>query len=85
MHRRWFFLLALLLPLVSWPHALARPVLTGHAATTVGDVGAHYPLFIVAKSHHPENLTVVYTKLDRTAACSRTATMVANPRSTSIG
>ena len=65
MHRRWFFLLALLLPLVSWPHALARPVLTGHAVTTVGDVGEHYPLFIVTKSHHPENLTVVYTKLDQ--------------------
>ena len=65
MHRRWFFLLALLLPLVSWPYALARPVLTGHAVTTVGDIGEHYPLFIVTKSHHPENLTVVYTKLDQ--------------------
>ena len=36
----------------------------GQAVTTVGDVGAHYPLFLVVKSHHPENVTVVYTKLD---------------------
>lgn len=54
----------LLLYLVSVPHALARPALTGHAVTTVGDVGVHYPLFLIEKSHHPENLTVVYTKLD---------------------
>jgi hypothetical protein len=55
----------LLLHLVSLHDALARPAITGHAVTTVGDVGAHYPLFLVAKSHHPENLTVVYTKLDQ--------------------
>jgi hypothetical protein len=55
----------LLLHLVSFHDALARPASTGHAVTTVGDVGAHYPLFLVAKSHHPENLTVVYTKLDQ--------------------
>ena len=62
---RCVLVVCLLLPLVSAPDAPARPVLTGHAVTTVGDVGAHYPLFIVAKSHHPENLTVVYTKLDQ--------------------
>ena len=44
--------------------ALARPPLTGKAVTNVGDVGEHYPLFLVEKSHHPENITVVYTKLD---------------------
>jgi hypothetical protein len=55
----------LLLHLVSLHDALAHPAITGHAVTTVGDVGAHYPLFLVAKSHHPENLTVVYTKLDQ--------------------
>jgi hypothetical protein len=55
----------LLLHLVSFYDALARPAITGHAVTTVGDVGAHYPLFLVAKSHHPANLTVVYTKLDQ--------------------
>jgi hypothetical protein len=38
--------------------------MTGKAVTNVGDVGEHYPLFLVEKSHHPENITVVYTKLD---------------------
>jgi hypothetical protein len=55
----------LLLHLVSFHDARACPAITGHAVTTVGDVGVHYPLFLVAKSHHPENLTVVYTKLDQ--------------------
>jgi hypothetical protein len=54
----------LLLHLVSVPHPLARPAITGHVVTTVGDVGAHYPLFRIEKSHHPEHLIVVYTKLD---------------------
>jgi hypothetical protein len=45
-------------------HALARPSMTGQAVTNVGDVGEHYPLFLIEKSHHPENITVVYTKLD---------------------
>jgi len=44
--------------------ALARPSMTGQAVTNVGDVGEHYPLFLIEKSHHPENITVVYTKLD---------------------
>jgi hypothetical protein len=55
----------LLLHLVAFHHAVARPAITGHAVTTVGDVGAHYPLFRIEKSHHPENLTIVYTKLDQ--------------------
>ena len=38
--------------------------MTGQAVTNVGDVGEHYPLFLIEKSHHPENITVVYTKLD---------------------
>ena len=54
----------LLLHLLSVPPALARPAITGHVVTTVGDVGAHYPLFRLEKSHHPENLAIVYTKLD---------------------
>jgi hypothetical protein len=45
-------------------HALARPSITGRAVTNVGDIGEHYPLFLIEKSHHPENITVVYTKLD---------------------
>ena len=45
-------------------HALARPAITGKAVTNVGDIGEHYPLFLIEKSHHPENITVVYTKLD---------------------
>jgi hypothetical protein len=44
--------------------ALARPVMTGQVVTAIGEIGAHYPLFVVKKSHHPENITVVYTKLD---------------------
>jgi hypothetical protein len=54
----------LLLPLVVLHPAFARPALTGTAVTHVADVGEHYPLFFVEKSHHPENITVVYTKLD---------------------
>jgi len=45
-------------------HALARPLMIGQAVTNVGDIGEHYPLFLIEKSHHPENITVVYTKLD---------------------
>jgi hypothetical protein len=37
----------------------------GKAVNNIGDVGEHYPIFLVAKSHHPENITVVYTKLDK--------------------
>jgi len=44
--------------------ALARPAMMGKAVTHVGEVGEHYPLFLIEKSHHPENITVVYTKLD---------------------
>jgi hypothetical protein len=45
-------------------NALAHPSMTGQAVTNVEDVGEHYPLFFIEKSHHPENITVVYTKLD---------------------
>jgi hypothetical protein len=45
-------------------NALARPSMTGQAVTNVEEVGEHYPLFLIEKSHHPENITVVYTKLD---------------------
>jgi hypothetical protein len=45
-------------------YAVARPSLPGTAVNHVGDVGEHYPLFLVEKSHHPENITIVYTKLD---------------------
>jgi hypothetical protein len=54
----------MLIHIVYGHNALARPALTGQAVTNVGDVGEHYPLFLVEKSHHPENITVVYTKLD---------------------
>lgn len=45
-------------------NALARPSLTGQAVTNIGDVGEHYPLFFIEKSYHPENIAVVYTRLD---------------------
>jgi hypothetical protein len=54
----------MLIHMVYVNHALARPSMTGKAVTNVGDVGEHYPLFLIEKSHHPENITVVYTKLD---------------------
>jgi hypothetical protein len=54
----------ILLHIVYGSHALARPAITGKAVTDVEDVGDHYPLFLIAKSHHPENIAVVYTKLD---------------------
>jgi hypothetical protein len=55
----------MLMQLVALHHALARPAITGQAVTHVGDLGAHYPLFLIEKSHHPENITVVSTKLDQ--------------------
>jgi hypothetical protein len=54
----------MLIHMVYVNHALARPSMTGQVVTNVGDVGEHYPLFLIEKSHHPENITVVYTKLD---------------------
>jgi hypothetical protein len=61
---RFFVVLLILVQTVSLSNALARPSMTGKAVTNVGDVGEHYPLFLVEKSHHPGNITVVYTKLD---------------------
>jgi hypothetical protein len=55
----------LLMQLVAWHHTLARPLITDQAVNTIGDVGEHYPLFLIEKSHHPENITVVSTKLDQ--------------------
>jgi hypothetical protein len=60
-----FFVSFILMHIVHMDYALARPSVTGQAVTNVGDVGEHYPLFLVEKSHHPENITVVYTKLDK--------------------
>ena len=74
----------LCLSLLVYP-ALARPAMTSHIVTTISEIGAHYPLFVVKKSYHPENLAVVYTSLIRTATCSRTARTAACPRSTFIG
>jgi hypothetical protein len=54
----------MLMQIVYMHNALARPPLIGQAVTNVGDVGEHYPLFFIAKSYHPENIAVVYTKLD---------------------
>jgi hypothetical protein len=54
----------MLMQIVYMHNALARPPLIGQAVTNVGDVGEHYPLFFIEKSHHPENIAVVYTKLD---------------------
>ena len=61
---RLFIAAFMLIQIVYVNHALARPSMTGKAVTSVGDVGEHYPLFLIEKSHHPENITVVYTKLD---------------------
>ena len=55
----------LLMHLIFFPHALARPATTGQAVTVIGDIGVHYPLFRIEKSYHPSNITVVYTKLDQ--------------------
>ena len=61
---RLFLAAFMLISIVYVNNALARPSMTGQAVTNVGDVGEHYPLFLIEKSHHPENITVVYTKLD---------------------
>jgi hypothetical protein len=61
---RLFIAAFMLIHIVYMHNALARPSMTGQAVTNVGDVGEHYPLFFIEKSHHPENITVVYTKLD---------------------
>jgi hypothetical protein len=62
---RRFLAACMLMQLVAWHNALARPAMTGQVVTNVGDIGEHYPLFFVEKSHHPGNITVVYTKLDK--------------------
>jgi hypothetical protein len=54
----------MLIHVVYLHNALARPLMIGQAVTNVGDVGEHYPLFFIEKSHHPENIAVVYTRLD---------------------
>ena len=61
---RLFIVSYLLVQMVCLNNALARPSMTGQAVANVGDVGEHYPLFLVEKSHHPGNIIVVYTKLD---------------------
>ena len=61
---RLFLAACMLIHLIYGNHALARPAITGKAVTNIEDVGEHYPLFLIEKSHHPENITVVYTKLD---------------------
>ena len=61
---RLFIAAFMLLHIVYVNHALARTSMTGQAVTHVGNIGEHYPLFLIEKSHHPENITVVYTKLD---------------------
>ena len=61
---RLFIAAFMLSQIVYVNNALARPSMTGQAVTNVGEVGEHYPLFLIEKSHHPENITVVYTKLD---------------------
>jgi hypothetical protein len=61
---RLFIAAFMLIHMVYVNHALAHPSMTGQAVTNVGDIGEHYPLFLIEKSHHPENITVVYTKLD---------------------
>jgi hypothetical protein len=53
-----------LVQIVYLHNALAHPSITGKVVTNIVDVGEHYPLFLIAKSYHPENITVVYTKLD---------------------
>jgi hypothetical protein len=47
----------LLMQLLALDHALARPAITGQAVNNIGDGGEHDPLFLIAKSHHPENIT----------------------------
>ena len=59
-----FLAACLLLQLVALHPTCARPSITGQAVNTIGDVGEHYPLFLIAKSYHPANIAVVYTKLD---------------------
>src|SRR5712692_3659179 len=54
----------ILIQIVYLSNALAYPSITGKAVTNVGDVGDHYPLFLVEKSYHLENVIVVDTKLD---------------------
>jgi hypothetical protein len=61
---RLFIAAFMLIHIVCVNNTLAHPSMTGQAVTNVGDIGEHYPLFLIEKSHHPENITVVYTKLD---------------------
>jgi hypothetical protein len=62
---RRFLAACMLMQLGALHNALARPSMTGQAVTHVGDIGEHSPLFLVEKSHHPGNITVVSTKRDQ--------------------
>ena len=62
---RFFIAAFMLIHIVYVNHALARLSMIGKAVAHIGDVGEHYPLFLVEKSYHPENIAVVYTKLDK--------------------
>jgi hypothetical protein len=62
---RLFIASCILVQIVALHTALARLSITGQAVNNIGDIGEHYPLFVIEKSHHPENITVVYTKLDK--------------------
>ena len=62
---RLFLISFLLMQLVALHHVRAYPSMMGKAVTTIGDIGEHYPLFLIEKNYHPNNIIVVYTKLDQ--------------------
>ncbi len=51
-------LILLILTILGFQTALARQL------STVPDIGGHYPLFTFEKNENPQNILVLYTKLD---------------------
>src|SRR6266853_815845 len=60
---RLFIAAFMLIHIVYVNHALARPSMTGKAVPSVGDVGEHYPLFLIEKSYHPDPTPLVHPHL----------------------
>src|SRR5438552_3075788 len=50
---RLFIASCILVQIVALHTALARLSITGQAVNNIGDIGEHYPLFVIKKSHHP--------------------------------
>src|SRR5437868_10402489 len=64
--------LLFVLTILNLNSALAQP-------TTVPEIGSHYPIFKVEKNENPENIMIVYTKLDANCHLQVDSSTAGNP------